>query len=111
MSMLDTVLLLVNDDESEVTEQVAQVYLDSAIEAIWNRLYPFADADAEIELPKKYESKAISICVYLINKRGAEGELTHTEGGNGAITRQYEAADIPNSMLKDIVPVGRYTAS
>lgn len=108
MSMLDTVLLLVNDDENEVTEQVAQVYLDSAIEAIWNRLYPFADADAEIELPKKYESKAISLTVYLINRAGTEGQLTHTENG---ITRQYEAADIPPSMMKDIVPVGRYTAS
>lgn len=108
MSMLDTVLLLVNDDESEVTEQVAQVYLDSAIEAIWNRLYPFADADADIELPKKYESKAISLAVYLINRAGTEGQLTHTENG---ISRQYEAADIPNSMMKDIVPVGRYTAT
>lgn len=108
MSMLDTVLLLVNDDESEVTEQVAQVYLDSAIEAIWNRLYPFADADAEIVLPKKYESKAVAISVYLINRAGTEGQLTHTENG---ISRQYEAADIPNSMMKDIVPVGRYTAS
>lgn len=108
MSMLDTVLLLVNDDESEVTEQVAQVYLDSAIEAIFNRLYPFADADADIELPAKYQSKAVSIAVYLINRAGSEGELTHTENG---ITRQYEAADIPNSMLKDIVPVGRYSVT
>lgn len=108
MSMLDTVLLLVNDDESDVTEQVAQVYLDSAIEAIFNRLYPFADADADIELPAKYQAKAVSIAVYLINRAGSEGELTHTENG---ITRQYEAADIPNSMLKDIVPVGRYSAT
>ena len=108
MSMLDTVLLLVNDDESEVTEQVAQVYLDSAIEAIWNRLYPFADADADIELPAKYQSKAVSLAVYLINRAGTEGQLTHVENN---ISRQYEAADIPPSMLKDIVPVGRYTAT
>ena len=107
MSLIDNVLLLVNDDENQITAQVAQVYLDTAIEAIFNRLYPLADDETPIDIPTKYNSKAVSIAVYLINKAGAEGELTHTEGG---ITRQYEAADVPPSMVKDIVPVGRYTA-
>lgn len=107
MSLIDTVLLLVNDDENQITQEMAQVYLDTAVEAIFNKLYPFADEETPIEIPSKYNNKAVSVAVYLINKAGAEGELTHTEGG---ITRQYEAADIPASMLKDILPIGRYTA-
>ena len=34
-------------------------------------------------------------------KRGAEGQTQHSENG---ITRQYENADIPSSMLKSLTP-------
>ena len=37
----------------------------------------------------------------MLNKRGAEGEVSHTENG---ISRTYEKADIPTSMLRTIVP-------
>ena len=39
--------------------------------------------------------------VYLLNKRGAEGETAHSENG---ISRSYESADIPESMLSGIIP-------
>ena len=37
----------------------------------------------------------------MLNKRGAEGQLQHTENG---IQRQYENADVPASMLKPVTP-------
>lgn len=37
----------------------------------------------------------------MLNKRGAEGQTSHTENG---VTRQYESADVPSSMLKAITP-------
>jgi hypothetical protein len=41
------------------------------------------------------------IAAYLLNKRGAEGQTSHTENG---ITRNYGGADVPESMLSSIIP-------
>ena len=37
----------------------------------------------------------------MLNKRGAEGQTSHSENG---ISRSYENADIPSSMLKVVTP-------
>ena len=39
--------------------------------------------------------------MYLINKRGAEGETTHNENG---INRAYESASVPESLLGRVTP-------
>lgn len=75
-------------------------YLDLAGEAILNRCYPFADHHGE-DVPAKYSNLQLDIAVYLFNKRGAEGQLVHSENG---ISRTYESADVPESMLKRVVP-------
>jgi len=43
----------------------------------------------------------LEIATYLLNKRGAEGQTAHSENG---ISRSYESADVPSSMLNQIVP-------
>ena len=45
--------------------------------------------------------KQIEIAVYLYNKQGAEGQTAHSENG---ISRTYESADVPESMLRGIAP-------
>lgn len=82
----------------EVSDGTIETYINIANEAILNRLYPYHDIT---ELPARYENKCVEIAVYLLNKRGAEGETSHTENG---ITRMYENANIPKSMLSDITP-------
>ena len=77
------------------------MYLTDAERAIINRLYPMDDTDCTI--PDKYESRLVEIATYLYNKRGAEGEVSHNENG---ISRTYESASIPESMLSDIIPYG-----
>lgn len=79
--------------------KLLEAYLSIAGEAILNRLYPFDHS--KIEVPEKYALTQVNIAVYLLNKRGAEGELQHNENG---IDRTYESADIPESMLKGIIP-------
>lgn len=74
-------------------------YLDLAGEAIVNRCYPFGSHDRSV--PKKYRNLQLEIAVYLFNKRGAEGQLVHSENG---ISRTYESASVPESMLKGVVP-------
>jgi len=90
---------------TDESSEVAGIYLDHAIQAILNRLYPALNSDEEyagIQLPRKYESLAESIAVYLINKQGAEGESAHSENG---ISRTYGGSYIPEDMLKGIIPM------
>jgi len=74
--------------------------LEVAKSAILSRRYPYDDFSSELE--NRYKDLQIRIAVYLYNKMGAEGELSHSENG---ISRTYEAGDIPESMLKQVVPL------
>lgn len=84
------------DNESD---KLLLAYLKTAEEIILNRLYPYKHDEKCI--PTKYDYKQVAIANYLLNKRGAEGEITHKENG---IDRTYGSADVPEEMLNDIVP-------
>lgn len=89
----------------KASEDTISVYLEMSVQAILNRLYPFMKTEEYFEVdgfPKKYEQLAIRICVYLIRKIGAEGQTAHTENG---VHRTYESADIPQSMLSEVIPM------
>lgn len=88
-------------DDTGDSDEVLSVYLDLAEQKILNRMYPFKDDYTGLELPDRYNMVQINIAVYLLNKRGAEGEIQHIENG---IHRNYGASDIPDGMLKDVVP-------
>ena len=77
-------------------------YLDFAKSKILDRLFPLKDYDPETtEIPEKYDNLQIEIAIYLLNKRGAEGETSHSENGTSRI---YESADVPDSMLRNVYP-------
>lgn len=90
---------MLESSEGEDSDEVLLAYLSSAAQTIINRLYPYKDDVAEV--PPKYAHKQVEIACYLLNKRGAEGEISHDENG---IKRTFADADVPESMLKDIVP-------
>ena len=81
-------------------EDTIFVYLKIAAQKICRAAYPFDDTVDEV--PPKYDMIHVDATAYLINKRGAEGEITHNENG---ISRTYEDADLPKSMLRAITPV------
>lgn len=85
-------------DESD--ESVLSAYISMAESIALHQLYPFGGDDSSI-LPDNHEYDMLQIAVYLLNKRGAEGETGHTEGG---ISRTYSSADVPQSLLSRIVP-------
>ena len=92
--------VMVGDNGSlEWSDDVLLTYLTIAGRKIINRAYPF-DPDVDI-VPKRYGILQCEIACYLLNKRGAEGETSHSENG---ISRTYGSADVPESMLSDIVP-------
>lgn len=81
------------------TDEVLSTYLNIAGNKILAKAYPY---NPEItEVPIQYSYLQVEISAYLLNKRGAEGQTSHSENG---ITRQYENADIPTSMLKAVTP-------
>ena len=63
------------------------------------RAYPYR-ADVT-DVPDRYATLQVEIAAYLLNKRGAEGEISHSENG---ISRSYESADVPESMMRRIIP-------
>lgn len=83
----------------ETDENVINAYLAIAAQKIIARAYPFQENITSI--PTKYRTLQCEIAAYLINKRGAEGQTAHSENG---ISRSYENADIPASMLSVITP-------
>lgn len=95
---LERLSILVGEN---VSEEILSTYLDIAKEKVLNRLYPFERRSDEV--PSKYEHIQLDVACYLINKRGAEGEISHNENG---ISRSYESADVPDSMFSEIVPFG-----
>jgi hypothetical protein len=90
-----TALRAMVDDKDEVLS----TYLHLAGSKIIAKAYPYRDDVTEV--PAKYDYLQIEIAAYMLNKRGAEGQTSHTENG---ISRAYENADIPASMLKAITP-------
>ena len=78
-------------------------YLDQAREMIITRMYPYA-SEEELEyatVPRKFEYKQVRIALYLINKRGMEGETSRSENG---ISVRYRNGDMPDEMLADVLP-------
>ncbi len=96
---LERLKLLLNiSDASE--DNLLSVYLRIAEEKILNRLYPFGYEHSTV--PSKYSFKVIEIAQYLYLRRGSEGETSHSENG---VSRSYESADVPETMLSSISPM------
>lgn len=95
--MLDMLKSMVGNED----DTVLSTYLTLAGEAIISRTYPYAKDEEELTVPRKYQTLQVEIAAYMLNKRGAEGQISHSENG---ISRNFGSADIPNDMLSRIVP-------
>ena len=86
-------------NEGDWSDDVLISYLSIAGRKIINRAYPYDDTVTEV--PRRYSYLQCDIAAYLLNKRGAEGETSHSENG---VSRNYGSADVPESMLSEIIP-------
>ena len=93
-------LARMNNDPRD-DDDVLGFFLDMAGYKILNKMYPFKTEYTGLDIPAKYDMIQLNVAIYLLNKRGAEGEVQHIENG---IHRNYEDADIPPSMLRGITP-------
>ena len=85
------------DSGDTTSDEVANAYLKAAERAVVNIAFPFGNGSEA--MPEKYDYEQIEIAVYMLNKRGSEGELIHIEGGTD---RHFETADIPVSLRSRI---------
>lgn len=97
--MVEMVRALVGDPRFD---GLAEAYLDMAQAAIVARRWPYRDDAEWAEVPEKYHMLACEAAAYLVNRRGAEGETSHSESGT---SRTYESAGLPDSMMRMVVPV------
>lgn len=81
------------------SDNVLLSYLKLAGEKIINRAYPYDDTVTEV--PRRYGALQCEIASYLLNKRGAEGQTSHSENG---VNRTYENADVPEALMSNITP-------
>ena len=86
-------------NEGDWSDDVLISYLAIAGRKIINRAYPYDDTVDEV--PRRYGYLQCDIAAYLLNKRGAEGQIGHTENG---ISRSYASADVPEAMLSEVLP-------
>ena len=88
-------------DDRKEDEEVLSVYLELAAGKILNRMYPYKESYDGLSVPDRYAEIQLKVAAYMLNKRGAEGQIQHIENG---IHRNYGSADIPDGMLQEIVP-------
>ena len=91
-----TLIGLMSDEQDE---SVVAAYFSLAKQIIFEKAFPFGDYPEE--LPGRYDSVHVDIAVYMLNKRGAEGEIVHLENG---VSRHWDAGSIPPSLLRRIIP-------
>ena len=99
MSRLSQLKVLLADVGINEDDELLSTYLDFAGQKILHKMYPFGMPDEVTDVPFRYQSRQVEIALQMFLKRGAEGELTHTENG---ITRQCARGDIPSELLSDI---------
>ena len=92
-------LIMLKAMTGETDDTVLSTYLSIAGNKVLRRAYPYDDSVTEV--PARYAYNQIEIAAYLLNKRGAEGETSHSENG---ISRSYEDGDVPPTLLREIIP-------
>ena len=83
-----------NDNELELED-----ILESAKAVILSRRYPFGEQPTELE--PRYFDLQIRIAVEMYNKRGVEGQTSHSENG---VSRSYSSASVSEELLREITP-------
>lgn len=85
-------------EDAPADDGLLSAYLTLAGDKLRAVALPYAP---EAPLPEQYSVLQVEAALFLFNKRGAEGQISHSENG---ISRSYESADLPGSLLRQITP-------
>ena len=98
MTQLERLKLRLTENTSD--EELEDL-LESAKAVILSRRFPFGEVPDEIE--NRYKDLQIRIAVEMYNKKGAEGQVSHSENG---ISRSFASASVSEDLLREITPKG-----
>lgn len=93
-------IVLVQNMTDEANSTVINSYLAMAGDAVVNYCDPYGTQESA-DILSKFGGVQARLAAYWLNKRGAEGESAHSENG---ISRTYESADIPRTLLNELTP-------
>ena len=85
----------------EKDENVLASFLALAEEKATTKVFPFGEPKNAAAVMHRYDKVICEIAVYLVNKRGAEGEKSHTES---TAERVYENGGVPDSIMNKLTP-------
>lgn len=97
--MVAAVKALVADERLDT---YAEPYLSAAKSAVVGRLFPYSGEATWSDVPERHHWGTVQIAVYLVNRRGAEGEVSHSENG---VSRTYGSAGVPEKFFDGMVPM------
>ena len=87
----------------EADEAVISAFLSFAGEAIYRYGDPFRTMEKDAFL-SRCPDVVVDAAAYKMNKRGWDYQTNYTENG---VRREYEAGDLPASILNRITPIAK----
>lgn len=93
-------IVLVKAMSEETNDAVISAFLAMAGDAVYHYCDPYK-THTIVQVLAEYGGAQARIAADWLNKRGADGQLSHSENG---ISRTYEAGDIPPSILRELTP-------
>lgn len=93
-------IALVEAMTDETNATTISAFLSMAGDAICHYCDPYGTLDPD-DIIAKYGSAQCKLAAYFLNKRGADGQTSHSENG---ISRSFESGDIPPSIMREITP-------
>ena len=91
-----------SSSDMTISEDVVNTFFQLSKNAILLRRYPYVQNLGDKELPSMYDGLCVRLAVYMFNKQGAEGEISHTENG---VSIKWENGDLPDSLMSEIIPL------
>ena len=87
---------------TETSDELLTVLLKKAESSIQNRMYPFGyNGEVPFEVPSQYEYLQCELASRYFLRRGAEGEVSHSENG---ISRAYDSVN-DEDLLMEVMQV------
>ena len=93
-------IVLVKALSDETDDNVISAFLGLAGDAIYNYADPYRTKNKD-ELLDEYGGLQAKAAAYYLTKRGWDFQTSHSENG---VNRNYEAGDLPESILREITP-------
>ena len=103
-------MLRLMQGSSNEGDDILLAYLQIAGSKIVERAFPYGQYELgengdEVQVftvPDRYAILQVEIANYMLNKRGAEGQISHSESG---VSRGYGSDDLPLNLISQVVPM------